>query len=143
MADTVYLKRGVEQYVRGTLCEEYGVKFSSKILTLVTGGTHEFDAVSEDGTVVAAIKAAGGKTSGGRFPSGSVKSATAEVYYLSLVSAPLRLLVLTSPEFYGIMSRRLEGRLAPGISLKLIELPPDIQSEVDRIRSIASREVGG
>ena len=39
MADTVYLKRGVEQYVRGTLCEEYGVKFSSKILTLVTGGT--------------------------------------------------------------------------------------------------------
>lgn len=61
MADTVYLKRGVEQYVRGTLCEEYGVKFSSKILTLVTGGTHEFDAVSEDGTVVAAIKAAGGR----------------------------------------------------------------------------------
>ncbi len=142
-ADTTYLKYKVEEYVRNALQEEYGVAFTSKILTLSTGGTHEFDAVSEDGTVVAAIRAAGGKTSRGRLPSGKMKSAEAELYYLCLVSAPVRMLVLTSPEFYEIMRRRLEGRLAPVITLKLIQLPPEIQSEVDRIHRIASLEVGG
>ena len=143
MADTTYLKYKVEEYVRSALQEEYGVAFTSKILTLSTSGTHEFDAVSEDGTVVAAVKAAGGKTSRGRLPSGKMKSAEAELYYLCLVSAPVRMLVLTSPEFYEIMRRRLEGRLAPVITLKLIQLPPEIQSEVDRIHRIASLEVGG
>lgn len=143
MADTTYLKYAVEEYVRGRLAEEYGVPFASRILTLSTGGTHEFDAVSEDGAVVTSIKAAGGKTSGGRLPSGKVKSAVAELYYLCLVPAPTRMLVLVSREFHEILSRCLEGRLAPGIALKLIELPEEMQSEVDRIRRVASLEVGG
>lgn len=141
MANTNYLKRTVEDYVRAQLAREFGVPFRPGVLQLVTGGTHEFDAVSEDGSVVAGIKAASGKTSGGRTPVGKIKSAIAELYFLSLVSVPRRILVLTDPEFYQILSKRLEGRLAEGLELKLIRLPADIQCQVDKVRRDASREV--
>ncbi len=58
MADTSYLKMVVEDYVRETLAKEFAIDFRSRVLTLQTGGHHEFDAVSEDGQIVAAIKSA-------------------------------------------------------------------------------------
>ena len=88
MADTSYLKMVVEDYVRETLAKKFGSRFRSRVLTLQTGGHHEFDAVSEDGQIVAAIKSASGKTSGGKNPSGKVQGVEAELYYLTLVSAP-------------------------------------------------------
>lgn len=141
MADTTLMKKVVEPHIRGVLAREFGMPFNSEILTLTTGGTHEFDAVSRDGNTVAAIKSASGRTVRGKGPSGKIKSAEAELYYLTLVSAPRRLLVLTDPEFHEIMCARLEGRLAPGISVRLIELPPHIQSQVRRLQKEASDEV--
>lgn len=141
MADTRYLKRTVEEYVRTQLAGEFSAPFRARVLQLVTGGTHEFDAVSEDGKVVAGIKAASGKTLGGCTPVGKIKSAIAELYFLSLVSAPRRILILTDPEFYRILLNRLEGRLAEGLEVKLVQLPPEIEREVAKVRRDASREV--
>jgi len=62
----------------------------------LTGGAHEFDAVSDDLSIVPAIKAAGGRTASARIPSGKIKNAEAELYYLTLVPAEVRLLVLAS-----------------------------------------------
>jgi hypothetical protein len=59
MADTSYLRRQVEDYVCQKLSKEFGVSFRLCVVKLSTGGTHEFDAVSEDSRVVAAIKATG------------------------------------------------------------------------------------
>ncbi|MCL6447252.1 MAG: hypothetical protein K6U04_03725 [Armatimonadetes bacterium] len=141
MANTTYLRKNVEEYVRKELAREFGIAFKPRLLTLITGGKHEFDAVSDDGTIVASIKTAGGKTARGRVPSGKIKNAEAELYYLTLVSASKRLLVFTSQEFYQIMSARLEGRLAPGLSLKLVLLPRNMQEEIKRIQRVASNEV--
>lgn len=141
MANTSYLRRDVEAYVRQKLAEEFRVNFEAREIPLSTGGTHEFDAVSEDHRIVAAIKASGGRTASGRIPSGKIKSAEAELYYLSLAPAEKRLLVFTSPEFYKIMAKRLEGRLAPDIELKLVRLPAEIEEEVRRIQAAASMEV--
>lgn len=141
MADTTYLKNAVEAFVREQLASRYGVPFQSRVLTLVTGGTHEFDAVSADGRVVAAIKAHSGKTARGHHPAAKVRDAEAELYHLTLVAAPIRLLVLTNREFFGIMEQRLTGRLAPGIALEHIRLPDDIQQEVARVQAAASQEV--
>lgn len=141
MANTSYLRRQVEDCVRQKLSEEFGVAFEARKVLLSTGGTHEFDAVSEDFRIVAAIKSTGGKTASGRVAPGKIKSAIAEIYYLTLVSAEKRFLVLTSPEFYEIMSRRLKGRLASDIKLKLVRLPPYLEQEVARIQTAASREV--
>ena len=141
MANTTYLRNDVENCVRQELTKEFGVSFKPLDFPLVTGGRHEFDAVSEDGRIVGAIKSASGKTAGGRVPAGKIKDAEAELYYLTLVLAPTRMLVLTNPEFYEIMSTRLRGRLAPGLTLKLVVLPEEIQQRVTNVQKTASDEV--
>ena len=141
MADTTYLRYKVEPYVRERLAQRFGKSFTAKPISLSTGGQHEFDAVSEDGTIVVGIKAASGLTSGGRVPSGKLNNAIAELYYLSLVEAPTRMLVLTTPSFYDLMLKKIKGALAPGIEIDCIELPSDMQLEVDKIVKAASAEV--
>lgn len=141
MANTMVMKRKVEDFVRAALCEEYGQPFETRFLRLTTGGRHEFDAVSADGTIVASIKASSGLTSGGRIPAGKIKDSIAELYYLTLVDAPVRILVLTTPAFHTLFTRAVEGALPGEIELRLIPLPPDLQKEVDAVVEIASREV--
>lgn len=141
MADTRFLKHAVEPYVRKKLSEEFGSPFISRQVQLITGGSHEFDAVSEDGQIIAAIKTAGGKTATGKNPSGKINAALAELYFLSLVSAKRRLLILTTPPFYEILNNKLKGSLAPGLELKLILLPPKLQRRVSEIQTMASDEV--
>ena len=114
---------------------------STSVLTLTTGGTHEFDAVSDDQKIVASIKSAGGKTARGKRPSGKISDSEAELYYLTLVQSEIRFLVLTTPEFYDIMAKRLEGRLASGIELTLIELPEEMQAQIAQVQNSASAEV--
>lgn len=141
MANTNYYKTHVEPYVRAELERLHGASFSSQTLKLTTGGTHEFDAVSADGSIVASIKSLSGKTSRGRRPAAKYSVCLAELYFLSLVDAPKRVLVLTTPAWHTMFIAYIEKRLAPGLSVELIRLPPEIQAEVDRIKDIASGEV--
>lgn len=97
--------------------------------------------MSTDGTVVASIKSASGLTSGGRIPSGKIKDCLAELYYLSLVDAPIKLLVLTTPEFFDIFTKASKGAVAEGIEIINFPLAPEMQAKVDQIRSRASKEV--
>jgi hypothetical protein len=140
VADTRYLT-AAENNVRDVLAERYGVTFHKRRLPLVTGGNHEFDAVSEDGEIVASIKTASGRTSGGNIPEGKIKDSIAELYFLSLVEAPTRQLILTTPAFHDIFSRRLAGKVASGIEVVLLTLPSEVQAEVERVQGVASREV--
>ena len=141
MADTTYLKKVVEPYVRDQLNKEFNVPFESKVLNLTTGGKHEFDAVSDDKNIVAAIKSAGGMTITNKKPSGKIKDSLSELYFLTLVQASKKMLILTSEEFHGILSNFLKGRLALGLELKLMQLPMEIQHQVEKIRQKASSEV--
>ena len=141
MANTTYLKNEVECFVRGELQRRFGQRFTSRQLKLVTNGSHEFDAVSEDGKIVVSIKASSGLTSGGNLPSGKFNDNIAELYFLSLVEAEQRILVLTSPEFHRLLTRKLEDRIAPGLSIECISLPDDIQRDVDTVVLEASREM--
>jgi len=113
------------------------------VLPLVTGGKHEFDAVSADLRVVASIKSASGLTSGGNLPSGKINSCIAELYFLSLVSAPIRFLVLTNPEFHRIFAQKMKGRVAEGLRIKLVELTPEMAEAVRQVQAKASKEVSG
>lgn len=79
MADTNLYKTHVEPYVRAELERIHGVCFVSKTLTLTTGGMHEFDAVAEDGFVVASIKSVSAKTSGGKHPVAKYQNCLAEL----------------------------------------------------------------
>lgn len=141
MADTTVQRTAVEEHVRARLTEQYGQSFTSRKLVLRPGGIREFNAVSDDGRIVASIKAASGRTAGGKSPSGKIKSALADLYYLTLVDAAERLLVLTSPEFYDIFTSKIAGALGDGLRVECIPLPPDLQEAVDAVVRVASDEV--
>lgn len=142
MANTSYVRRIVEPWIRSQLVVRFGQPFSSRVLTLSPGGRHEFDAVSDDLQIVASIKSGGGLTSGGRHPSGKVATCLAEVYFLSLISAPARLLLLTNPALHDIFLRVTSGKIAKGVTIELLELPVEMQRILDGVTEIASKEMG-
>ncbi len=141
MANTAILRTKVEPVVRAGLAREFTQPFSSQVLGLRGGATREFDAVSADGTVVVSIKTSSGLTSGGHIPAGKINGCIADLYYLSLLDAPVRRLVLTNPEFYEIFVKRMVGALPDGVEVRLIRLPPELQAEVDRVIREASDEI--
>jgi len=141
VADTTYLTKTVEEFIRAHLADSCGQPFRKRFLDLRPGGKHEFDAVSEDGTIVASIKAHSGLTSGGKAPSGKILACLAELYYLTLVDAPTRLLVLTNPLFFEIFKRKTVGAVADGLTIELVPLPTEMQAKVDSVVREASREM--
>ena len=142
MANTAILRYKVEPVIRERLKAEFGHDFTSRVLTLRGGAKREFDGVSADGTVVAAIKTSSGLTSGGNLPGGKINSCIADLYYLSLVEAPVRLLVLTNPEFHHIFLKRMVGAITEGVEVRLFPLDPELQAEVDEVVAAASKEMG-
>lgn len=74
MANTSYLRYTVEPWVRSHLEARFKQPFSSRVLPLSPRGSHEFDAVSNDGKVVVAIKRRTGLTSGGTRPPGKIET---------------------------------------------------------------------
>jgi hypothetical protein len=143
MANTNDLKRPVESYVRGWLEEQFGVHFEdSEIpLRLTSGGLHRFDAVSKDRSVVAGVKTSQMRP-GGDVGVGTVKSAYAELYFLSLVKAKRRLLVLTDEGFCRYFSRKSEGKVARGIEIQHCPLPASLAKRVREVWTSASEEIG-
>ena len=141
MANTSFLRYTVEPLVRDRLADRYGQRFAPVVLPLAPGGTHEFDAVSDDARIVVSIKANSGLTSGGNHPTGKVATCLNEVYFLTLVDADVRLLVLTNPDFHTIFTRATAGQIAPGIGVELLPLPADMQRTVDGVTELASREM--
>lgn len=149
MANTNALKERVEPFVRDWLASKFGKPFRFQFLPL-TGAkgrdgkpaTHEFDAVSEDREIVCGIKTASWKTSGGKRGAGKIQGAYAEIYFLSLVEANQKYLILTDLEFFENLKKDSKGKLAPGIELLHCPLPDDLKREVDAIRTESRRELG-
>jgi hypothetical protein len=141
VANTSYLRYTVEPWVRAHLASRYGQDFAARVLRLTPGGAHEFDAVSVDGQIVASIKANSGLTSGGNYPTGKVATCLNEVYFLTLVDASQRLLVLTNPKFHAIFTRATAGQIAEGVKIELVALPDEMQRTVDGVTNLASREM--
>ena len=141
MADTSYLRYQVEPWIRAQLKVRYNLSFASSILELKTGGQREFDAVSEDQSVVASIKAHSGATSGNKNPSAKVSSALLEVYFLMLVPANERILILTNPEFFEIFERNTKGRIVGDVRVECIPLPTDMQARVAEVTKRACDEI--
>lgn len=143
VANTSYLRYTVEPWIREQLADRYGQGFAPLVLPLAPGGAHEFDAVSEDRRIVVSIKASSGLTSGGNHPTGKVATCLNEVYFLTLVDADVRVLMLTNPAFHAIFTKTTAGQIASGIGVELLPLPPDMQRTVDGITELASREMRG
>ena len=72
MADT-RIQLEVEDWVRRNwMPAHFGTKFSRERLPLRSGGVFDFDAVSDDRSIVATISTSGSKTSGGKHAVGKI-----------------------------------------------------------------------
>jgi hypothetical protein len=140
MANTTALQAAIE-WARETLAAEHRTQFSKRPVHLRTGGTHTFNAVAADGRIVATVMNSSGATSGGKKPTGKIRGAIAELYFLSLVVAPSRILVVTNASFLSYLEQQLEGALTEGLSLVHLELPPDLAAAVAAVSQSASDEM--
>jgi len=146
VADTTYMKNVVEPWVRTWLAQQFpGHRFSKQFLELNANfqsvpGKHEFDAVSEDKSIVAAIKGHSWKTSGGNLPSGKYAQLYQELYFLSLVKATQKFLILTHEEMYNDFQKRSQGKIAEGIRILFCELPREVEEKVASMQVRASKE---
>src|ERR1022692_905424 len=95
MADT-RVRLEVEDWVwRNWMAVEFGTKFSRERLPLRSGGVFDFDAVSEDHSIVATISTSGAKTSGGKHAVGKILKLRSDMLFLTMVEAKRRIVVLT------------------------------------------------
>ena len=143
MANTNDLKTLVELYVRDWLTNKYHQPFEERELPLklITGGEHKFDTISKDQTIVGGIKAISLREIGG-VGAGAIKSAFTELYFLSLVKAERKLLVLTNKGFYELFKRRALGKVLPDTEVIYCELPKILSDRVAEVHKNASAEIG-
>jgi hypothetical protein len=140
MSNTRYLSTAVEEEVRHRLSEQYQTSFHRRGMRLQTGGEHEFGAVSDNGRIIASIKTASPSDPGGRDPAGKIVNCFAELYFLSLVRARRRLLVLTSVEFCELFRTLAWGKVAAGIEIVHIPLSAGVQARVSAVQQAAGNE---
>ena len=142
MANTSLLLTKVEPYVRDWLGRKFGKVFARRDLPLAgCEGEQSFDAVSEDGKVVACIRFSSGLTSGGKFPTGKRDAALRDLYFLLLANAERKLLVLTDKEFFKLFSDRRRFKIHSSIDILHCELPTELEKIVKSIRRKATEEI--
>ena len=142
MANTNLLK-SVEPLVRRWAAVEYRrpIEDGELALELVSGGRHKFDVVSVDRTLVGGVKANRARVDG-KAGTGVIKSLFTELYFLSLVEAEIKLLVLSDPALYRYFLRQARGRIAPGIEVIEFALPEEMKALLAPVHESSSGEIG-
>jgi len=113
-----------EEIARRYLQDRFEQRFSKKKLAVAVGDktkVFEFDAVSENGKIVAAVKAYTAP-----YHPAEMDGALADVYKLSHVDAQAKLLFLTDPLFYVAFCRKHKADLV-GMRKQGIEIVPPFE----------------
>ncbi len=144
MANTRRINEIVEPYVRNWLSGKYGGrKFCSKQLPLKSGRSNEFDAVSEDRAIIAAILSNRARTRGGKSNSGARNKAERDFWRLANLDMPKKtrkLMVFTDAELRDDMEKIIGEPERLGVELLTCKLPRKQASELAAVLDIASRE---
>ncbi|MGA2063740.1 MAG: hypothetical protein ABSG86_02165 [Thermoguttaceae bacterium] len=142
MADT-RVQLEVEDWVRlHWMPAQYGTKFSRERLALRSGGVFDFDAVSEDHSIVATISTSGSKTSGGKYAVGKMLKLPSDMLFLTLVkNAQKRIIVLTEQDMCDQCNKEAAGgRVPPEIQFVCACIPDDLRARLVVARQKASSE---
>lgn len=111
-------------------------------MDLTSGGMFKFDAVSADGSIVANISTSGLKTASGKSGSGKMFKVRSDIFFLLLLRAPIKLMLLTESDMYGKwLSEQQGGRVPDCIDFVHVHIPHDLDLELKDSRERASLEV--
>ena len=142
MADT-HVQLEVEDWIRRNwMPAQFGQKFHRDRLRLSSGGVFDFDAVSENGTIVANISTSGATTASGRRAVGKLLKIRSDMFFLLLAEVERRLVVLTEPDMLELCQEEKErGRVPSSIEFCVANIPDELAQRLRRARRKASREV--
>jgi hypothetical protein len=144
MADT-RVQIEVEDWVRRNwMPTQFGMRFSRERLPLRSGGVFDFDAVSDDRTIVATISTSGAKTSGGKYAVGKILKLRSDMLFLTMVDAKRRIVILTERDMCDQCEKEAAGgRVPPEIQFVCAILPGDLNRKLIEARLKASGESFG
>ena len=144
MADSRAQVQAEKWVVNNALLQSFPNKqFRHRKIRLTWGGEFDFDAVSDDGSVVALVSTIHPLTAKGKLAVGKIHKLKADaLYLLHAEGAKRRVMVFTQAS----MMKRFEkekgsGRFPPEIELLFIRLPKKLQDAVEEARRRASEEV--
>ncbi|MCY4350408.1 MAG: hypothetical protein OXC25_11240 [Thiotrichales bacterium] len=142
MADT-RVQTKVEDWVRCEwMSERFGQRFSRERLGLSSGGVFDFDAVSSDGSIVANISTSGSRTASGKHAVGKMLKVRSDIFFLLLVQADRKLVLLTERDMYDRWLSEVEsGRVPASIEFVHVDIPDHLETQLQASRRAASREV--
>src|SRR5258708_3885581 len=144
MADT-RVQLEVEDWVRRHwMAPHFSMKFSRERLPLRSGGVFDFDAVSEDQSVVATISTSGAKTSGGKNAVGKILKLRSDILFLTMVQAKRRIVILTERDMCDQCEKEAAGgRVPPEIEFVCAIIPDELRVRLVTARLKASGESRG
>jgi hypothetical protein len=144
MADTKAQNEAEFWIRRHALQEQFGQQFTKRSLVLTTGGEFSFDAVSEDGKIVAAISTSVGTRPGGKDATAKLLKIRSDVlWFYMLERVPERkMLVFSEQSMVDLVEKeKKKGRFPLEFEILKVELPSDIAVKVAESQRIASEEV--
>lgn len=122
----------------------FGAKFSRERLPLRSGGVFDFDAVSEDSSIVATISTSGSKTSGGKNAVGKILKLRSDMLFLTMVAAKRRVIVLTEKDMFDQCKKEIAGgRVPQEIEFVCAQIPAELSTRLIAARLKASGESSG
>ena len=144
MADT-RIQLEVEDWVRRNwMPDQYGTKFSRERLPLTSGGVFDFDAVSDDRSIVATISTSGAKTSGGKHAVGKILKLRSDMLFLTMAEAKRRIIVLTERDMCDQCEKEARGgRVPKEIEFVCAVIPDGLRQRLVAARARASSESQG
>lgn len=144
MAD-MRIQLEVEDWVRRNwMPAHFGKRFFRERLQIRSGGVFDFDAVSENVSIVATILTSGSKTSGLRPAVGKILKLRSDMLFLIMVEAQRRVIVLTEPDMFDQCKKQSAGgRVPPEIEFVCAEIPNELRARLVDARLKASRESSG
>ena len=142
MADT-RVQLEVEDWVRREwMPHKLGQQFSRERVRLSSGGVCDFDAVSSDRRIVAAISTSGAVTAGGKHAVGKLLKIRSDMFFLLLAEAERRIVVLTEKDMYERCIKEVQGgRVPSSIEFVRAEIPLELEARLQISRGTASDEV--
>ena len=142
MADTRVQKKAEGWVLAEFLPSVFGVPFGNRKVLLNWGGKFEFDAVSQDGTIVGNISTSSAITAGAKLATAKIQKIKCDTLYLLYAQgASQRLLIFTELDMQRHFEKEIKnGRFPKGVKLIHAPLPVPLQREIEIARKIASDE---
>jgi len=142
MANTRVQLEAEDWVTREWLPKMFGQPFHRDRVSLRSGGVFDFDAVSPDRKVIAAISTSSASTSGGKLAVGKLQKIRSDMLFLLLANAERRLVVLTERDMYELCLKEREGgRVPEEIEFAHAELPACLKDKLSKAKELASEEV--